>query len=162
MRQTSESNQSENFMGVQQRLMVFFNRSAGMLLLLTGLAKVISSNGSAEILSENDPVLGVPFRDLLFIVGMAELLLVGFLLFGQRLKLQAVLVAWLASNFLVYRLAYLSTGFNHCPCLGTITKQLHISEGLADTIMMCILAYLIAGSVTYLFWLRFYNVPQRT
>lgn len=87
-------------------------------------------------------------------VGAVELIIAAVCLFGKQLRLQASLVAWLATNFLVYRLSLLWVDYHKpCACLGNLTDALHISPQTADTAMKIILAYLFLGSYATLFWL---------
>lgn len=131
-----------------------FLYSAAVLLLGTAVAKFVSAGGSARILQNPDPILGIPFRSVFCIVGSVEAV-VAFLCFvGKRMSMQAGLVAWLATNFVIYRAGLLWVGYHEpCSCLGNLTDALHISPGAADTGMKIILAYLLIGSYGTLFWL---------
>ena len=87
--------------------------SAGLIFAITGIAKVFSSFGSAKVLLELDPIFGVQFRHLMFVVGMVEIGASVFCIasartrprsFVGRVAVQPVfvlpswsLVAWLAS-----------------------------------------------------------------
>ena len=131
-----------------------FNLSAGVLLLTTAIAKLISAFGTAAVLEIPDPILDISFRHLLWITGTSELLVALFCIFGNRINFQAWLVAWFATNFLVYRIIFILAGYKKpCPCLGNITDVLHISPKIADTAMKIILAYLLIGSYASLFLL---------
>ena len=124
-----------------------FLRFAGMLLILTATAKLISSFGSSGILETSDPVLKIRFRFLLWGVGGLEVVVGLICLLGNKSRLQAGLVAWLSSMFLVYRFGLLWIGYQRpCPCLGNLTDALHLPVQAADTAMKIILAYLLIGS----------------
>lgn len=128
--------------------------SAGAILALTGLAKVWSAFGSARLLNTPDPLLGIPFGHLMLAVGVLELLIASVCLFSHAQKLSLALVAWLATNFVIYRLGLWWIGYHKpCSCLGNLTDALHISPQTADTAMKIILAYLLIGSYGGLFWL---------
>ena len=74
-------------------------------------------------------------------------------LLGRRARLQAGLVAWLATNFVVYRLGLLWIGYHGpCRCLCSLTGALHISPETADSIMKVVLVYLLIGSYATLLW----------
>jgi hypothetical protein len=136
------------------KMALFFRYSAGLLLLFTAIAKIVSACGSARILQTPDPVLSIPFQDLFWIVGSLELLVAFFCLWGKRLALPIGLVAWLATNFLAYRIALVTVDWHKpCSCLGNLTDALHISPQTADTAMKIILAYLLMGSYATLFWI---------
>ncbi len=114
---------------------------------LTGLAKVVSAAGASRALEAADPILGVSFRKLLLVAGAAELL-IAFLCFSKtKGRLGMVLLAWFATELLVYRLGLWFMGWHQgCRCLGTLTDMLHIQSGRVDNIMKVILAYLLLGS----------------
>ena len=138
------------------KLKVFrsFIVSAGVLLLATAAAKLVSAGGNAHILQFPDPILVIPYRHVFWAVGGLELVIALICLFSNRTRLQAGLVAWLATSFVIYRLAlYLSGYHGLCHCLGNLTDALRISPQAADTAMKIVLAYLLVGSYTTLFWL---------
>ncbi|HXI70046.1 MAG TPA: MauE/DoxX family redox-associated membrane protein [Verrucomicrobiae bacterium] len=127
---------------------------AGVLLLVTALAKLISSTGNARILREIDPILSVSFQKVSWIVGVLELVVSLICLFGKRVNLQTVLVAWLATSFVIYRLGLLWIGYHKpCSCMGNLTDALHLSPQTTSTAMKIILAYLLIGSYGAFFWL---------
>jgi hypothetical protein len=132
----------------------WFVLSAGVILLVTGSAKVVSVFGQARILGLADPVFRISFRHLMLSVGVFELFASGICLFSIRRNLSVGLVAWLATNFLGYRLGLVWVGSHKpCGCMGNLTDILHISPQMADSIMSIILAYLLIGSYGTLFWL---------
>lgn len=118
-----------------------------VLLLLTGLAKLLSSLGTAGILELPDPILTITFRHLFVIVGIIEIIVALLCLFSQKTGLWAALVAWLASGFAAYRFGLSWIGYRGaCPCLGTLTSSLHISPQIADIAMKIILVFLLIAS----------------
>ena len=128
--------------------------SAGAMLLLTGIAKIVSATGHAPLLRTSDPIIGISFRSIFLIVGFAETAVGALCFLHSSLELRAGLVAWLASSFLIYRLGLIVVGYRKpCSCMGTLTEALHISPGVADAAMKCILGYLLVGSYGSLFWL---------
>jgi hypothetical protein len=138
-----------------------FILSAGILLLATAIAKLISAGGSALVLEVPDPILLISFRHLLLVVGACELLIALFCIFGHRIIAQACLVAWLATNFLVYRVAFILNGDRRpCPCLGTLTEAIHVPQRTAEIVMRVVLAYLLIGSYAALFWLWWQRKKQ--
>jgi len=50
-----------------------------------------------------DPITGINFGHLMLIVGIFELVVAAICLFGNAQQLSAALIAWLATNFVVYR-----------------------------------------------------------
>jgi len=125
----------------------WFVVSAGMILLITGLAKIVSAFGKALVLTQHDPVFQISFKNLMLFSGILELALSIFCFIGKNITLQAGLVAWLATCFLFYRLGIFWGGFNRpCPCLGNLTDALHISPRFADAATKIALTYLLIGS----------------
>ena len=62
-------------------------------MLVTGLAKVASAFGNAKSLGVPDPVMGIPFRYFLPVVGIVELFVGVICLVGSRPKLCMGVVA---------------------------------------------------------------------
>jgi len=139
---------------MQVKLARYFIYSAGLLLAITGGAKLISGFGAARSLQEPDPIFSISFQLLFWIVGGIELIIGVVCLLSKWNVLQAGLIALMATNFLVYRLGILWAGYQMpCKCLGNLTGALHIPRQTADTAMKIILAYLLIGSYATLFWL---------
>lgn len=131
-----------------------FNFSAGVVFLTTAIAKLISAFGTAAVLEIPDPILDISFRHLLWITGTSELTVALFCIFGTRVIFKTSLVAWFATNFLLYRITFILAGYNKpCSCLGNITEALHIPQKTSDMAMKIILVYLLVGSYASLFWL---------
>ena len=131
----------------------WFIVGASAILAITGLAKAWSAFGQTKLLAVADPITGILFGHLMLAVGVVELVIAGICLFGKSQKLKLGLIAWLATNFVVYRLGLWWMGWKKpCSCLGNLTDALHISPLLADNIMKVILAYLLVGSYGLLIW----------
>lgn len=114
----------------------------------TALAKLASAGGSARVLNLPDPLLTFQTRHVLAGVGVLEVLLAGYLFLGGNQWMKLSLIAWMASNFLVYRLGLWWTDApKPCGCLGTVTDALPVSPRFVDYGMKAILAYLLIGSV---------------
>lgn len=127
---------------------------AGALLVITGIAKLVSAMGSARILENPDPILPLSFRKEFWMVGLFELGVAMVCFFGRKIALQSGLVAWLATNFAFYRLGLVMDDWHRpCPCLGNLTDAIHLAPEIADTAMKIVLAYLLLGSYATLFWL---------
>ena len=131
-----------------------FIYAASGILAITGAAKIWSAFGHVRLLDFEDPITGVPFRYLMGIVGLMELTIACVCLFSGRMRLSMVLVAWLTTSFLIYRLGLWWVGWESpCHCLGNLTDALHIPPKIADTAMKIVLAYLLISSYASLFWL---------
>lgn len=140
---------------------VKFCRSAGVVLAITGIAKLISGFGNAEILDIHDPIFGFRFRYFMLVVGLLELSITYICWFGRNVRLSLMLVAWIATNFFFYRLGLWYMEWSRpCGCLGNITDILHISASAAENILKCILAYLLIGSYTFLIRLYYHKAHK--
>ena len=134
--------------------LTFYRATAGVILTVTGIAKIWSANGKAGLLDVNDPVLGIKFGQLMLVVGLVELTIALICFFWQRRAFAHILLAWFSTNVLLYRFSLWSIGWKKsCSCLGNLTDALHIRPETADTVMIIILAYLLIGSYATLFWL---------
>ena len=131
----------------------WFPASAGILLALTALAKLVSAFGTADILQRYDPVLRISYQQVFFLASAMELVVVFICFSRKNLPVKSGAIAWLATMFLIYRLGLWWANYPAlCKCLGNLTDALHISPELAGTIAKTILAYLLVGSYAILFW----------
>lgn len=124
-----------------------FLRSAAVILCLTGVTKLWSAAGTARLLSEIDPLIHLTTRQIMVAVGLIELAIALFLLFGRGVLGKLWLVFWLGSNFLIYRSAKDLFHLNACPCLGTIARNLPLSRKQTDFLLMVCVLYLLCGSL---------------
>jgi hypothetical protein len=123
-----------------------------MILTITGIAKVWSACGSAKILVVPDPLLNIQFGHLMLAVGILELLIVLFCVCGRSKLLKIIVLTWLSSLFLVYRLGLWWIQWHRpCKCLGNLSDALPISPDIIDVIMKIAMLYLLIGSYTTLF-----------
>jgi hypothetical protein len=126
--------------------------SAGVILLFTAAAKLISSTGNSKALFVREPLTGWHFRDVLCIVGAIEIAVAMSCFFCKRLWVSNWLIAWISTCFLFYRAGLLWIGYHGpCKCLGSLADSLHISQQAADSSMKIVLAYLLVGSYGMLF-----------
>jgi hypothetical protein len=131
----------------------FFLFSVATLLLITATGKFLSSFGTAIVLKNLDPLFYISFRSLFRIVASLEVAVAVFLFLGKNANLKCAAIAFLSTDFLLYRLGLFLVGYHKpCSCMGSLTEMLHIDLGTADTIMKVILAYLLIGSYGILFW----------
>lgn len=133
--------------GKAARWSKWFVLSAGGILLVTGLAKVTSAFGTAQVLQIADPIVGISLGHLMLLAGILELAVAGVCLFTSKQNLGLGLTAWLATCFLAYRAGLWYMDWQKpCNCLGNLTDVLHIPPHAADVAMKIVLAYLLAGS----------------
>lgn len=130
--------------------------AAGIILLVTGIAKLLTLTGDTTLLQVQDPFLGVEFRILIFLVGMAELVISALCLLTEKQRLNILLIAWIASGFLAYRIGIMASDWQRpCGCLGNLTDVLNISPKIADLTSMGMLGFLLIGSYSILYSNRF-------
>jgi len=128
--------------------------SAGVILSITGIAKIWSSLGQARILVVPDPLVGIELGHLLSLVGMLEIGIALACIFSKRQLVLVGLVACLSTNCVVYRAGLLWIGWHRpCRCLGNLTDAIHVSPQVADNVIKGMLAYLFIGSYTAMFLL---------
>jgi hypothetical protein len=127
--------------------------TAGAILALAGFAKIWSGLGNSRFLAMVDPIIGIKFGQLMLAVGVAEIVIAAVCFFSKRQTLALGLVAWISTNFVVYRLGLWWMNWHRpCSCLGSLTDALHISPQTADNIMKVLLAYMLIGSYGLLVW----------
>lgn len=93
-----------------QRWMQFFPYAAGGVLLADGLIRLLCAASRSEFLTASEPLLGIPLRLAVLLVGSIELGVALLCLFGKRIELRLALVAWMSTNFVVYWIGLLSLG----------------------------------------------------
>jgi hypothetical protein len=132
-----------------------FAYSAGALLSIIAIALFISNAATSGLLLPRDPLLMVPMRFLLCMVGSGAALLAVYCLFGQNHRWQCAAVAWSAVNFWIYRLFLLYGGFPRFHGFtGNVPNVFHIPPGAADIMASIIFGYLLLGGGSLLIWLR--------
>lgn len=129
----------------------WFEVSVGVILVITAAAKATAAFGSAGALSVPDPIFHLQFNNLLFLVGIVEMSIAGACFLSRTKWFTSLLIAWLATSCLVYRLGLWWVGWQGpCRCLGSLTDALSINPKTADTIATALLVYLIGGSFGWL------------
>jgi hypothetical protein len=131
-----------------------FIHSAGGILLAAALIRFFIATGHSPVLALPDPMLGISLRFALLIAGGIELTFALFCLFGSNIRLQTGLLAWLSTCFMMF---WLGLFWMHChlqgTCLGSLNDPLHLSRGMAGTIMAFMPLYLLLGSYAAMVWL---------
>jgi hypothetical protein len=123
-----------------------FVYSAAAILIVTGLAKIFSALPYSKLLMLQDPIFRIPFRALLLEVGFIEVFVALFCLSRRPSQASIVSIAFLAYNFVLYRIGLWWIDFGICPCMGSLTQALGIPPKIADITMTCLAAYLFIGS----------------
>jgi hypothetical protein len=126
---------------------------SGIILIVFGVAKVLSAFGKASLLGVQDPLVGIPFRDLLIGAGILEVAIGLHCFMTRKPQLAVFIIACFATNLLVYRVCLWSIHWvSPCHCLGNLTDALNITPKTADIIVKAVLAYLLIGSYASLLW----------
>jgi len=129
------------------RFAKLFIYSAGVLLLITGVAKVITGFGSANVLALPDPIFKIQFRFVFWIVGGIEIVIAYICFLGKSQWFKIGIIAWLTTCFVFYRVGlHLVYYSKPCSCLGVMTEALGIQPELAASILKAVLCYLLIGS----------------
>lgn len=125
--------------------------SVGVLLFVTGIAKIVSALGKTKVLVMPDPIFNIPYNDFLISIGLIELIIATFCLTSANRKSALVLVAVLSLNILAYRTGLWFIHWRgYCPCMGTIFQTIHLSRYQADFLMRSVVLYLTVGSLYFL------------
>lgn len=126
----------------------YFIFSVAVMLFVAAVAKIYSATGGAEALGNLDPLIPLSNRHLFYLAGGFELCFSAFLLIkpdGQKVKLIAI--AWLGTNYLLYRLVLWWLGQPvYCDCLASFNENLPLSPRIIYPIMLAWLAWFMAGS----------------
>ena len=132
----------------------FFILTAGALLLGAGLTRFLILIGNVPQLHRPDPLLGISLQVGVLVAGAAELVVALVCLFGSRTGLQAMLVGWLALNYVVFRIGLYSSGIHpEWTCLGLLTDPLHLARGTTGFGLSYVVpSYLLLGSFAALLW----------
>jgi len=131
----------------------FTNTAAALLLALSTALFIINLTGPPHLVLPRDPISGLSFRYLFWIFAVVAALL-GFLcLFADRPERLIPWVAWLAFNFLVYRIGlyfddcHSLTGFLAC-----VTYAFALPPKAASFLLDLVFGYLLLGSCAALIW----------
>ena len=137
------------------KLIRCYLHSAGGLLAVVAVAKLISAFGGAAILHRGDPILGFSYQWVLCLAAILEDTVAGICFSNQSQGFKSGTIAWLTGMVLLYRLGLAWIKYpGACKCLGNLTDALHIPPHWANTAALGILIYLLAGSVASLLWCR--------
>jgi hypothetical protein len=134
--------------------MKFLTSSSGALLLaIAGCLFLVNWTSPAELILPHDPVCALPVRLLFWIVGGLALAGALFCLLDDQPTRQMLLVAWLATNFLVYQVGAGFLGVHSLAgYLGGFTRTFGISAQAASILAILAVGYLLAGSYGSLLW----------
>jgi hypothetical protein len=139
-----------NWLSVAERLFIL---SASVLLLATGISKLISITGSAQVLDRSDPIFTfLTARQMLLIAAIPEIGIAALAFFRIGVT-QSVLmwIGWLASLFGLYRFGLWLVGSKQpCKCLGGALEWLGLSDHVLRHITLGAFLYLLLGAYVLL------------
>jgi hypothetical protein len=135
--------------------------TAAILLCIVAGAKLYSAFGDARILDSMDPLLRFQNRWVMVAVGVLEMTIAGLLLTRVAVSLKLVSVFWLSANFLSYHAAAHYLNVNICPCAGNVTDKLGIPPEMGHWVMIGLAAYLLIGSIAFLFFRESFTCKHR-
>jgi ribosomal protein S27E len=124
-----------------------FIASAGGILLVAALSRFLIVTENARILAGPDFLLGLPLRQAVLLVGAMECGVALVCLCGRQVRLQSLLLVWLATNFMAYRLGLFAIGCQpQVTAIGSLTDPLHFARGFFGCIFAFLPFYLVLGS----------------
>jgi hypothetical protein len=138
---------------MENRWIKAFIKLAGAILLVAALIRFSIAAGNAQFLLLPDPLLGIPLRYAVLIVGGIELGVALICLFGKQIEVQIAWLAWMGANYILFRIGLL---LMHChpqaTCIGSLTDPLRLSRGIIGFIMEIMPFFLVLGSYTAVVW----------
>src|SRR5438105_4754449 len=121
----------------------WFSASLVVILILTAVAKLISAAGTAHLLALPDPVFAFSNRSVILLAALLEIALTLSILIGGWSRATILASLWFSSILVIYRIALSVVAPSApCPCLGTLTEQLHVSSSTASVMMSCVVGYI--------------------
>jgi len=128
----------------------WFFKASAVMLVLTAMAKLYSSFGSAKVLVVQDELLHLGYRPLLISVALLEIGVAAFLIRGRSDFRKCLVMFWLSGNFLSYHLGNYLLGIHLCPCLGHLTDRLPLPNGLTAVLLQFLVLYWFVTSLNIL------------
>src|SRR6266536_2352821 len=145
-------------MELKNKLYRGFVSLAGLFLIVTCLAKLVSVFGYAEALTLPDALFGWQTRWVMVLSALTEACVVGLLMSraAPLTKLSGLL--WLSLNFASYRFSlWLIGASTACPCMGSTYGLIGVGAATMEHIMAGIVLVLVAGSsylIRHLYFVR--------
>jgi predicted RNA-binding Zn-ribbon protein involved in translation (DUF1610 family) len=136
----------------------YFVLFAGVILLVAALTRFLIAFDGVQILALPDPVLAIPLRYAVLLVGVIELAAASLCFFGKRIGLQAGCLALLAVNYAGYRIGAVSMAVHHqATAIGSLSDPLQLTRGMAGMISGLAPVFLLLGGSTSTLWLWLSN-----
>lgn len=138
---------------MQSKLIRFLDSSASGLLLAVAVALLIGDQTAADVILPHDPIFAISVRHLFWLGAGAALVTSLFVLFNGRATWPLLLLAWLATNFLVYQCGlYWQSGHGLTGYLGGVSRAFGLWAKTANVLTLLVAGYLLAASCGSLFW----------
>jgi len=117
---------------------------AAVILWVTALIKLLSVFNTAGVITLRDPVIEfLKVKQLLVITACYELLCSWCLMSSKLERYHPLILISVASTFVLYHIGLVVIGYHGvCPCLGTITDWIPISQGWINPILITIIIFL--------------------
>jgi hypothetical protein len=136
------------------KLIKSFIYSSGGILLAAALVRFVIAAGSAPMLAMPEPLLGLPIRYAVLLVGGVELVVALICLFGRRRGLQLGLLVLATVIYLVYWIAiFMMRRHPQTTCIGSLTDPLQFARGTPGIVIGLLPFYLLLGSCAAIIWL---------
>ncbi len=120
---------------------------AGGILLVAALTRFFIAAGNMQVLALPDPVLGIPLRYAVLLVGAFELVVALICLFGRSVGLQLGWLAWLGTNYVLFWIGLLAMHIHpQATGIGIFTDPLRIHRGMIGYVFASIPFLLALGS----------------
>ena len=133
--------------------LIFTHTAAALLLVMASALFLINLAGPIHLVLPRDPISGISLRYLFWIFGAIAALLAFLCLFSERPARAIPWVAWLATNFLIYRIGlYFEGCHNLTGFLASATYAFAIPAKAASLLVDAAFTYLFIGSCILLLW----------
>ncbi len=140
-----------------------FLYSAGGILLAAAAIRFVIAAGDAPSLALPEPMLGIPLRYAVLAVGGIELIVALICLFGRQAAFQVACLAWLSTDYIVYRIGLLLMHDHpQTTCIGSLTDPLHLAAGAMGLLVAFLPFCLVIGSCAALpgVWQSWASLPR--
>ena len=128
-------------------LRIFTHSAAALLLAMASALFLINLTGPVYLVQPHDPIFAISLRYLFWIIGGIAVLAAWLCLFSERPALPTAWVAWLATNFLIYRIALYVEGCHSLTgFLASVTYAFGLPAKAASVLVDVAFAYLLIGS----------------
>jgi hypothetical protein len=135
----------------KHKLLSLYMYSAMLILLVSGIAKIVSVFDAVKPYQVYDPIFGIPYGNLLLFAGALELLLAIIIIKNPNSTCSLAAITVFASSLLAYRVSLWWIGWRlPCGCLGSLSRLLKLSPQMVEDLTKIILAYLVVVGYCFL------------